>query len=76
MYASVLLCFGISQYFVWRGRDAHNTFLRAWTWLMLLPDVHHLVFAYGPYLAGPHGRLDTACIVHYAIQGTLTLPRL
>ena len=80
MYASVLICFGICQAFVWREfrSNAHDyeraRWLRLWTWLMLVPDAHHMFFAYGSFLV-THGRLDLACAVHYGIQGSLTLGR-
>ena len=82
MYASVLLCFGLTQAFLWHGwRWAPSSAgtqrsARLWMWLMLAPDFHHLVVAYGPYLVGPHGQLDAALVAHYAVQGVLTLCRL
>ena len=72
MYASVLICFGLCQAVVWR--EARDSNLRTWTWLMLVPDFHHMVFAYGSFLI-KNGRLDMACVVHYLIQGSLTLGR-
>ena len=50
--------------------------VKAWMWFMLLPDFHHLIFAYGLYLVGTYGRYDAACIAHYAIQISLTIGRL
>ena len=80
MYASVLLCFGVCQYMLWSeyataGIKAKPK-VKAWMWFMLLPDFHHLIFAYGLYLVGPYGRYDAACIAHYAIQISLTIGRL
>lgn len=80
MYASVLLCFGLTQamlWLEWRRRPSESAHtVRTWMWLMLVPDCHHLFVAYGPYLLGPHGRLDAAFGAHYAIQGLLTIFRL
>ncbi len=72
MYASVLLCFGLCQYCAWSTWAADENAkprVRAWTLMMLVPDAHHLAFAYGLYLRGPHGRYDAAFAAHYAIQG-------
>ena len=81
MYASVLLCFGLTQAVLWH--EWHESpsagtqrAVRTWLCLMLVPDLHHLVGAYLPYYMGPHGRLDAAFVTHYAIQGLLTLLRL
>ena len=81
MYASVLLCFGLTQAMLWHGwrwSPTANSHQAARTWMlgMLVPDFHHLIVAYGPYLVGPHGRIDSALIAHYTIQGLLTLFRL
>ena len=79
MYASVLLCFGLCQYCAWSTWAADENAkprVRAWTLMMLVPDAHHLAFAYGLYLRGPHGRYDVAFAAHYAIQGALTIARL
>ena len=79
MYASVLLCFGLCQYCAWSTWAADENAkprVRAWTLMMLVPDAHHLAFAYGLYLRGPHGRYDAAFAAHYAIQGALPLARL
>ena len=79
MYASVLLCFGLCQYCAWSTWAADENSkprVRAWTLMMLVPDAHHLAFAYGLYLRGPHGRYDAAFVAHYAIQGALTIARL
>ena len=79
MYASCLLCFGLCQAFLWRQwrieDDQTPSAVRAWSWLMLVPDLHHMLYAYGVYWHA-HGRLDAACVAHYGIQGTLTLGRL
>ena len=81
MYASVLLCFGLTQAMLWHGwrwsptADSRQA-ARTWMLGMLVPDFHHLIVAYGPYLVGPHGRIDSALIAHYTIQGLLTLFRL
>lgn len=81
MYASVLICFGLCQAFIlreWREnvRDPQALRrLRAWSWLMLVPDFHHMVYAYGQYLVGRSSSFDAACAAHYGIQGGLTLGR-
>lgn len=89
MYASALLCFAIGQHMLWREYRAAcssaneeaviaaNARLRTWAVLMLLPDLHHLLYAYGPYaFASPFGRADVACIVHHVIQLVLILGRI
>ena len=81
MYASVLLCFGLTQAVLWREwrlqpSESAQRAVRTWMWAMLLPDCHHLLMAYGPYVLGPHGRLDVAFVAHYAIQGLLTIFRI
>ena len=80
MYGSALLCFGLTQAMLWHTwsenpDDRNQNLVRAWMWFMLLPDCHHLFVAYGPFLVGPHGRIDAAFAAHYAIQGLLTLAR-
>ena len=80
MYASALICFALAQHFLWRewtvaGADSRGR-LRAWAGLMLIPDLHHMLFAYGPYAAGPYAEWDAACYVHHALQIVLLLGRL
>jgi hypothetical protein len=78
MYASVLICFGLCQAMLWQEwkEKPNPATLRMWMTLMLIPDCHHLFFAYYGYFASPHGQFDAAFVAHYSIQGFLTLARL
>ena len=78
MYASVLICFGICQMMVWQylKNDPDLKQAHRWNLLMLIPDFHHLFFAYGLFFLGKYGRADASFIAHYAIQGTLTMGRI
>lgn len=82
MYGSALICFGIAQHFFWRecilaasGGESKSR-LRAWAGLMLVPAMHHLLYAYGPYAVGPYAEWDEACYLHHILQLVLILGRL
>ena len=44
--------------------------------LMLVPDLHHMIYAYGTFVVGPFGSMDASCVLHHAIQIVLLLGRL
>ena len=81
MYASALLCFAVGQHFVWREWMSTNVAsstarVQGWLMLMLVPDLHHMIYAYGTFVVGPFGSMDASCVLHHAIQIVLLLGRL